>query len=159
MPARIVMERPLARQSIGDAWPPRSVRLSDLQDLAILLYVAFRGTIDDEAKSFADARAEIQKVFSGAYGRFLPECSFVIEHGEFLASACLITWFEPHAAPLVAFSMTRPDARRQGMARYLLRRSIDALLDRGDGRLTFVRTLGNELAVALYRSLGFRELP
>ena len=134
------------------------MRESDREDLAILLYATFRGTIDDEGETFADALAEIDRTFAGDYGELLFDCSFVIERGEFLASACLIGRSDPHDAPLVVFSMTRPDAQRQGLARLLLRRSIDALVDRGHKRLTLIVTEGNAPAEHLYASLGFRPI-
>jgi len=36
---------------------------------------------------------------------------------------------------------------------------VNALLDRGDNRLTLIVTDGNEPAEALYQELGFREIP
>ena len=156
---RIPMEVRLTRRSVDRGVPRRMVHENDREDLAILLYAAYRGTIDDDGETFADALAEIDKVFAGEYGEFLPECSFVIEEGEFLASASLITWWEPHDAPLVAFTMTRPDARGRGLARTLLKESMNALLERGDDRLTLIVTDGNEPAQAFYQDLGFREIP
>lgn len=155
---RIPMELQLTRQEYAASWACRTVRESDREDLAILLYAAFRGTIDDEGETFADALAEIDRTFAGDYGDLLPDCSFVIERGEFLASACLIGRSDPHGVPLVVFSMTRPDAQRQGLARFLLQRSIDALLDRGRKRLTLIVTEGNAPAQRLYASLGFRPI-
>jgi GNAT superfamily N-acetyltransferase len=155
---RVPMELRLTRQEIVASRPCRAVRLSDREDLAILLYAAFRGTTDDEGETFVDALAEIDRTFSGDYGGPLLDCSFVIKRGEFLASASLICLSEPDGVPLVVFSMTRPDAQRQGLARYLLRRSIDALLDRGYERLRLIVTEGNTPAQRLYASLGFRPI-
>ena len=152
------MELRLIRQKYAASWPYRPVRDSDREDLAILLYAAFRGTVDDEGETFSGALSEIDRTFAGDYGRFLLDCSFVIERGEFLASACLIGQSDPDDVPLVIFSMTRPDAQRQGLARFLLRRSIDALLDRGHERLTLIVTEGNVPAQRLYASLGFRPI-
>jgi GNAT superfamily N-acetyltransferase len=152
------MRLQLTRQEVAASWECRPVRESDRQDLAILLYSAFRGTIDDEGETFSDALAEIERTFAGAYGDLLFGCSFVIERGEFLASACLIVRSDPHSTPLVAFSMTRPDAQRQGLARFLLQRSIDELLDRGHEQLTLIVTEGNVPAQCLYASLGFRPI-
>lgn len=155
---RIPMSLRLKQQTIAKDWPLRTVRTSDAHDLAILLYAAFRGTIDDEGEIFADAVREIEKTFAGDYGRLLPDCSLLIQDGEFIASACLISWFEPHAAPLVAFTMTRPEHKRQGMARFLLKGSINALMDRGYSQLTLIVTDGNEPAYELYSSLGFQPM-
>ncbi len=165
---RIPMEVALQPQILSGAsparaFPPgdrkaRSVRVDDQEALAILLYAAYRGTIDDEGDSFADAFEEIEKTFRGGYGRFLPECSFVVADGEFLASACLVSFFEPHDAPLLVFLMTRPEAKRRGLAHSLLQQSMNALLDAGYSRLTLVVTEGNVEAQRLYASMGFAPI-
>ena len=155
---RIPMELQLTRQEPSTSCVCRTVRESDREDLAILLYAAFRGTIDDEGETFSDALSEIDRTFTGDYGDLLLDCSFVIEHGEFLASACLIGQSGPDDVPLVVFSMTRPDTQRRGLARFLLQQSIDALLDRGHERLTLIVTEGNTPAQRLYTSLGFRPI-
>jgi len=152
------MELRLSRQTYAASWPCRTARRSDLEGLAFLLYAAFRGTVDDDGETFADALAEIDRTLSGGYGDLRFDCSFVIEREGALASACLIGLFPPGGTPLVVFSMTRPEAQRLGMARYLLQRSIDALLDRGYERLTLVVTEENAPAERLYRSLGFRSI-
>ena len=153
---RIPMEVRLTRHQAGASAIGRNPREDEKDDLAILLYAAYRGTIDDEGGTFADARAEIERLFDGVHGQFLGNCSFVVEEGEFLASASLITWWEPHDAPLVAFTMTRPEAQARDLARSLLTRSMNALCDAGYDRLTLVVTDGNTPAQRLYRSLGFR---
>jgi len=158
MSRRIALELPLVHHLARGDWPYRNVHDTDVEELAILLYASFRGTLENEGETFRDALAEIEKTFSGAYGRFLPECSVVIEEDEFLASACLISWFAIHQAPLVVFSMTRPDFQRRGMARFLLQTSINTLRDRGYRRLTLVVTERNKPALALYRALGFHRV-
>jgi len=155
---RIPMSLQLSHQTFDHEWSCRIVQASDAHDLAILLYAAFRGMIDDEGETFADAVREIEKTSAGDYGRLLLDCSFVIQSGEFIASACLISWFEPHNAPLVIFTMTRPEHKSQGMARFLLRGSINALIDQGYTQLTLIVTDGNEPAQKLYASMGFQEM-
>jgi ribosomal protein S18 acetylase RimI-like enzyme len=152
------MEVTLKAQTLPAGFRSRSVRPDDSEALAILLFAAYRGTIDDEGDSFAEALEETEKTFRGDYGRFLPGCSFVVEEGEFLASACLVSFFEPHNAPLVVFLMTRPEAKRRGLARQLLQRSMNALLDEGYARLTLVVTNGNDPAEQLYESMGFGSI-
>lgn len=155
---RVPMELRLTPQQVAASWACRTLRTSDREDLAILLYAAFRGTIDDEGETFADALAEIDRTFAGEYGDLMLDCSFVIERGEFLASACLIGRSGHDDPPLVVFSMTRPDAQCRGLARFLLQRAIGALLDRGYDRLRLIVTEGNAPAQRLYASLGFRPL-
>jgi ribosomal protein S18 acetylase RimI-like enzyme len=152
------MELPLSRQPGDCPWPCRAARLDDKEALALLLYAAFRGTVDDEDNSHEDAETEISKVFAGEYGRLMPEASFVIEDGEFLTSACLISWYEPAGSPFVVFTMTRPEHKNRGMARALLRKSIQALYAAGYEKLTLIVTRGNHPAEHLYTSMGFREI-
>ena len=84
---RIPMSLNLQEQSFKHERPCRTVRTSDSDDLAILLYAAFRGTIDDEGEPFSAAVREIEKTMAGDYGRLIPECSFVIESGAFIAES------------------------------------------------------------------------
>lgn len=155
---RIPMVLQLKRLPQGNLRPCRAPRTSDGHDLAVLLYAAFRGTIDDEGESFADAQHEIEKTLSGDYGRLMMDCSFVIEHEDGLAAACLISWYEPSAAPLVVFTMTAPTLKGRGLARFLLVQSINALVERGHAQLELIVTDGNEPAQRLYASLGFQEM-
>jgi GNAT superfamily N-acetyltransferase len=155
---RIPMSLELAPQTYVQEWPTRAVEAEDENDLAILLYASFRGTIDDEGEPFSAAVREIEKTMAGDYGRLIPECSFVIESGEFISSACLISWYEPVDGPFVVFTMTRPESKGQGLARYLLEKSINALIERGDRQLTLIVTEGNQPAQHLYAALGFKAL-
>ena len=155
---RVPMSLALTPQTLEREWLCRCIHETDARDLAFLMYSAFRGTIDDEGETFSDAVREIEKTMSGDYGRLMPDCSFVIEQGEFIASACLISWYEPSISPFVVFTMTRPEFKGQGMARFLLKRSINALIDQGHSRLELIVTDGNDPAQELYASLGFQEI-
>lgn len=155
---RVPMALALTPQTLERKWPSRCIRKADEHDLSILMYSAFRGTIDDEGETFSDAVREIEKTMSGDCGRLMPDCSFIIEQGEFIASACLISWYEPSVSPFVVFTMTRPEFKGQGMARFLLQQSINALIDQGYSQLTLIVTDGNRSAQNLYVSLGFREM-
>lgn len=156
---RIPLSLQLTPQTFEHEWPHRTVQAADAHDLAILLYASFRGTIDHEGEPFAGAVREIHKTMTGDYGRLLLDRSFVIEQGDSLASACLISWYAPSDSPFVVFTMTQPEFKGQGMARFLLKRSINALLDTGYSHLTLIVTDGNEPAQNLYSSLGFQEIP
>ena len=155
---RIPMVLQLARQPVAHDYTYRPVQRSDAENLAILLYSAFRGTIDDEGKSFTEAQREIDKTFAGDYGRLLFDSSFVIEQDGSLASACLISWYEPSAAPFVVFTMTQPTSKGEGMARFLLTQSINTLFKQEHTRLELLVTEGNEPAQNLYASLGFQVM-
>ena len=155
---RIPMALSLTPQETSGGWSAQTVTPEEAQDLAVLLYAAYRGTIDDDGETFADAQAEIAKTFSGAYGQFLPEASFLIREGEFIRSACLISWYEPTQSPFVVFMMTRPEYKGRGMGRFMLQTTINHLLDAGYTSLSLIVTDGNTPAQRLYHSLGFVPL-
>jgi len=155
---RTPMTLQLETQAFDRAWPYREIQADDADDLAILLYAAFRGTIDDEGEPFSAAVSEIEKTMAGNHGRLLADCSFVIAENNFISSACLISWYEPAKSPFVVFTMTHPESKMKGMARFLLKKSINALILRGDRQLTLIVTDGNDPAQYLYASLGFEPV-
>ncbi len=68
-------------------------------------------------------------------------------------SAIILTlWKEK---PLLAYSMTHPDFKSRGMATYLLKSAINALLTFGYKELFLVVTDGNAPAQHVYEKVGF----
>lgn len=155
---RIPMALSLTPQETSGGWSAQTVTPEEAQDLAVLLYAAYRGTIDDDGETFADAQAEIAKTFSGAYGQFLPEASFLIREGEFILSACLISWYESTQSPFIVFMMTRPEYKGRGMGRVLLQFSMNKLIEMGYSKLSLIVTDGNAHAQQLYQNLGFEPM-
>jgi GNAT superfamily N-acetyltransferase len=130
---------------------------SHRRELAKLMLEAYRGTVDYEDETLEDAIQEIEQVFEGKYGALLRKCSFVAKSDAcpYLVSATIVTLFEQ--VPLLAFSMTHPNHKRQGFGRALLQRSTNALLHEGYMELRLAVTDTNTPALNLYRSMGFRE--
>jgi GNAT superfamily N-acetyltransferase len=126
---------------------------ADVQQLASLMYSAYRGTIDDEGENEADALVEVQKTYAGAYGSFVPSCSAVVDRGGRLLSATMVTRWQDR--PFVAFSMTEPGSKRTGLARACMMAAMSRLHAAGDRELGLVVTLANLPAINLYTSLGF----
>ena len=52
--------------------------------------------------------------------------------------------------------MTHPDAQGKGMATFLLKKSINALLTLGEKELVLFVTVGNDAAQHIYQKLGFQ---
>ncbi len=100
---------------------------------------------------------EVRKTFAGGYGPFMWSASRVIERGGMLVSAALLTRWQDR--PFVAFSMTRAEFKRQGLARACLESAVQALLRAGEQELRLVSTVANAPAMALYKSLGFVVQP
>jgi GNAT superfamily N-acetyltransferase len=132
----------------------RRIRSGDEQGLAELMLEAYRGTADDEGATLEDALEETRATLSGRYGDLLWEHSFLVqEDGEPLCAA-LVTSFE--GAPLLAFSMTRPSHKRQGLAGTLILQCARSLSDAGYEKFLLFVTEENLPARKLYEKLGFR---
>lgn len=150
------MSLDLTRQAIADLPSARHPHEGDEPALATLMLAAYAGTIDsEEGDTYESALSEVQKTFAGDHGVFLPACSWVDEHDGVLHSACLVNYFESWQGPIIAFVMTAPEAKGQGLAKALMRRSMNDLLDARYTQVHLAVTEGNEPAQSIYRSLGF----
>ncbi len=143
----------------SEAWQDvRPLVADDAPALARLMFDAFLGTTDDIGEPYEATEAEIARTFAGDYGAMLWSASFVAHAAPALplASASVVTlWRE---APLLAFSMTAPAAKRSGLAGKLITASAYALRTLGYDQLMLVVTCGNDPAERLYERLGFREI-
>lgn len=134
----------------------RAVRREDAESLARLMLEAYRGTVDDGGETLDDARSEVAKTLDGGYGRFDFDASEVIERGGEIVAGTIVTHYE--GLPMVAFSLTLPAWRRQGLARGGLRRAMARLASAGYERVQLAVTCGNMPAEHLYGSLGFADV-
>lgn len=130
--------------------------VADLSQLANLLFIAFKHSIDEEQVDIDHPETEITNLFAGEYGSFLAPCSRVVEIGKEIVSATLITLWQDK--PLLAFIMTCPTYQQQGLARQCLIHSMNALVHSGYHDLDLVVSAQNRQAVTLYRSLGFSPI-
>ena len=150
------MKLALKKQEVEESRKCRNISAKDMRSLGILMLESYRGTIDYDGETEEDGTSEIRETIDGKYGPLLEECSFLIQENEQAASACIITWSEKENLPLLAFSMTHPDFKNQGMATFLLKKSINTLLAQGYNELYLVVTKGNIEAEHLYAKMGFQ---
>jgi GNAT superfamily N-acetyltransferase len=120
------------------------------------MLAAYKGTVDYTGESVEAAAEEMAKTFAGAYGLYLPQHSYVVEHGATLVSASLVTRRE--GLPLLAFVMTTPDWKRLGLARATVGNAMQDLHEAGENRLELAVNAMNQPALNLYRSLGFKPM-
>jgi GNAT superfamily N-acetyltransferase len=158
MNSRVRMKLSLERHKVEDRWPCGSISHDDIEALGLLMLEAYRGTIDYEGETLEEAISEVRGTLEGKYGTFLSDCSYMIEERGEAVSASMVTFSEELKQPLLAFSMTHPDFKRQGMAVFLLKKTINALADRGFEDLYLVVTDGNVEAQDLYRKMGFKKV-
>jgi len=83
----------------------------------------------------------------------MPHCSCVVERHDELVSAVLVTRWQDR--PFVAFAMTAPSAKRQGLGRACMLDAMQAVHACGEEKLSLVVTLANIAAYGLYTRLGF----
>ena len=158
MNRRVKMKLLLEEQKVEKRWSCRSISEEDIPALGRLMLESYRDTIDYEGETIEDAISEIHGTLDGKYGPFLKDCSFVSEKKGQALAACVITWSEELKTPLLAFSMTHPDFKKQGLGTFLLKKSINALLVCGHKELHLVVTEGNLPAQRLYERIGFRAI-
>lgn len=154
--SRVKMKLRLKKQEFKRSWRCRNISAEDTRSLGVLMLRSYQGTIDYEGETQEAAISEIRETINGKYGPLLERCSFLVEEDEQAVSACIITWSEKENLPLLAFSMTHPDFKNQGMATFLLKKSINALLAQGYKELYLVVTEGNLDARHLYEKIGFQ---
>ena len=127
---------------------------SDEVALADLMYEAYLGTIDYAGEDRSQALEEVRKTFAGDYGAFHWSASRVMDRDGLIASAALLTRWRDR--PFVAFSMTRPEYKRKGLARACLQSAMQQLHSEGEHELRLIVTLANTEALTLYQSVGFQ---
>lgn len=132
----------------------RHPTVADQEQLAELMFHAYRGTIDDGGETLADAHVEARKFFDGGYGPLSLGCSEVTERDGRIVCATLVTRWE--GVPLLAMTMTHPEWKRRGLARASMLRVINMLCEHGEREVHLAVTAGNP-AETMYRQLGFAD--
>jgi len=150
---RSTMVARVQRREIGGDPRVRAPTPADAPAIAELMLAAYRGTIDDEGETPEETLEMVRQMFAGEYGVMLWNISEVTERDGRLAAATICTMWE--GRPFVAFMVTAPEYKGQGLARAGLTRAINRLAAAGDPLLRLVVTHGNAPAERLYASLGF----
>lgn len=145
-----------------DAGPPveraglRPMARSDASALGRLFHAAYLGTVDDEGESEDDAIAVVTGAFDGEYGEWIAPASMLLEEAGQPVSASLVTRWK--GRPLLAFAVTHPDRKNEGLSRICATAAMQALAQAGYLELDLFVTEANAPARALYRRLGFRPV-
>ena len=148
------MRQTLRERTPSGSWRARSIDPSDVAALGPLMLAAYRGTVDDEGETEADAVAEVERTLSGEYGPFQADCSFAVDEGHRVLGASMISLWE--GEPILTFVVVHPDVKRRGLGTFLLATSGNALVRAGYAHLDLFVTEENKPAVSLYRKIGFR---
>lgn len=133
----------------------RQISQDDLMVLGELLFRADLGTVDDIGLPVEDSICEIQKTFSGSYGKYLMDSSFVAIIDRVPVAAVLFTFYEKESMPLLAFTMTDPRFKNRGLCKELLCLAFDQLRNNGYKKCFLAVNAVNVPAVAAYKKVGF----
>jgi ribosomal protein S18 acetylase RimI-like enzyme len=135
--------------------------LTDWDDAAIgrLMWQAYRGTIDDEYDVESDAVNDAASTLAGKWGPVIWDASLTAAAEGRLVAAVINVHDASHGlTPLLAFALTDPSWRGQGLAVWLIRESVRRLASLGESELHLAVTRGNP-AIRLYERLGFQIVP
>lgn len=141
--------------------PPRSIKSTDLPELAALYLHAYGGRASaPDTKKAAD---RINAIFDGVHGTPIAQASLLTADAGGRLTAAIITTERDlgTAGPGTAFIaelFTHPDHRRQGLAEELLSQALQALHETGHQTVAVTVDSANAAAIALYLSRDFRRL-
>ncbi len=116
---------------------------------------AYRGTIDYEGETLAEALAEVDSWFASP-SRLVDQSLVAIEAG-LVVSAALLSRVDD--MPLVAYLYTDPAWKGRGLAEGLMRALMTSLAASGHERIHLWVTAGNTPAERIYERLGFVDAP
>jgi GNAT superfamily N-acetyltransferase len=134
----------------------RELDQADETALGRLMWLAFRGTIDDEYGSAAEADADAVGLLAGRWGPVIWPASLVAESESAIVSTAAVVRDSAHQGlPLLAFALTEPGWQRRGLGQRLIEESIQRLDAVGVKELHLAVTRGNP-AIRLYQRLGFQ---
>ena len=137
----------------------RALTAADEVALGRLMWVAYRGSVDDEYSGPGDADADAAAALAGRWGPVVWQASLAAELESAVVSAVIIVLDDAHQGlPLLAFALTDPACQRRGIGRWLIEESMHRLDVIGVKELHLAVTRGNP-AAALYQRLGFEVVP
>jgi GNAT superfamily N-acetyltransferase len=132
----------------------RPLTPEDTRRLAILMVVAYAGTVDDHGQPRTFHEAEPQRTIAGDYGEVQWDASLLAHTADDgSVGTTVVTRDRGHL--LLAFALVVPEWRNQGLGTALLVRSGNRLAATGATEWTLAVTVGNP-AQRLYERLGFR---
>ncbi|TLZ55762.1 MAG: GNAT family N-acetyltransferase [Methanobacteriota archaeon] len=157
--SRIRMEAPV-RTTPPPAVPMAHPEVTDLEDVMRFLMGVYEGHIEQKfgmhVGSETEWREYVTGIWKGDSGSYLPLASWAARDSDGVAGVALTThWM---GAPLLSELGVRKDRRGEGLGRALVVQTMNALADLTYDRLGLYVTIGNDPALALYKSLGFTQV-
>jgi GNAT superfamily N-acetyltransferase len=158
--ARMRMEGPTKRSAAPTGLRLQPPEEDEVLGLTKFLMDVYEGHMEQQYGIHTGPEEEwrgyVAGLFKGDSGRFMPDASQVALEGDRIVGAVLIThWM---GMPLVAELGVAKDRRGRGFGRALLQAAMTRLAGRDEPRLALYVTVGNDPAIALYRSMDFVQV-
>ncbi len=135
----------------------REMQGNDTEQIGTLLQRAYAGGPDNIHPDVAGWRSEIREVQEGAFGPFIPEGCFIVQHSldHFNLAGAILVHLE-RGVPRIRHMAVAPAFRHVGLGQYLAQLAIRRLRELDYSTVLLNVTLGIP-AVNLYHRLGFIE--
>ncbi|WP_459477862.1 GNAT family N-acetyltransferase [Clostridium saccharoperbutylacetonicum] len=156
MSKRVGMIYKLMPQEVEEIYAFDKISSDDIHGLSVSMLEAFKDTVDFNGETLEELNKEIHSVVESAFGTFIPYASFQIKQNGEIAAVILVSLYKDR--PFVSELFTVKKYLKLGMARSLLKKSINALIDLGYEDLVLYVHPKNAGAINLYKKIGFLEL-
>ena len=128
----------------------RRITPTDRDALSHLILDAYRGTIDYEGETLAEAAVEIGSWLDDPTSRL--DCSLCAESdGSIVAGVLVSDWDDTQ---LIGIVMTAAAYKQRGLGRLVTQSALEALSAAGSDRVALYITEGNTASEKLFASLG-----
>lgn len=158
--ARMRMEAAARKVPLPDGVRLQPPEEGEVLGLTSFLMAVYEGHMEQQFGLHSGPEEEwrgyVAALFKGDSGQYMPDASFVsLDEGHVMGAALITHWM---GMPLVAELGVAPERRGRGLGRALLQAAMNRLAERGESTLALYVTVGNESAISLYRSMGFRQV-
>lgn len=152
--SRMLMEAPLGERERA-ATPLDNPRAEDVGEIASFLMGVYDGHMEQQFGMHVGTPEDWLGYIWAVWKDCRAEASWVSRDHQGIAGLCLVGSHTGH--PFIIEEGVRKDRRRQGLGRALLTRTMAVLREAGDESLWLEVTVGNDPALRLYESLGFKR--
>jgi len=151
---RVRMNYKLVPQTSESNYDFKFMTIDDVIELATVMLNSLKDTAEDRRETLEDVIQEIESVITGSFAPFISDASYqIIQNGE-TVSAIMISYYEGY--PLISEIFTNKQYQNLGMASFLIKKSVDSLLNMGYKKLILNVHTENFTAMNLYRKIGFK---
>lgn len=130
-----------------------SINEADVKELSKIMLDTLKDTCEDKGETLEDIINEIVEVISGSFAPFISDASYQIKDKGEIISAIMISYYKGY--PLISEIFTSKKYQGLGLAKSLIKKSVNSLLEIGYTSLTLNVELENIAAINLYRKIGF----